>query len=172
MYLGQARKDVHTKIPGGRAGTVKTLELMRQLAHKGSRDVTVREAAVRILRNAGVRGHDFRGERDALFRFVSDSIRFVRDPYGAELLQTPRYTLEHGFGDCDDKSTLLAALLRAVGHPGPIRFRAVGETPRAFSHVYVVARDGDRDLALDATRAGTPLGWQLPHPALAMDAPA
>jgi len=142
---------------------------MRRLATEGAKDVSVREAAIRIVRQAGVAGHDFAGELTAVFNYVRDRIRFTRDPAGVELLQTPRYTLENGFGDCDDKSTLLVALLRAIGTPATLKFRAVGETAAGYSHVYPVANYAGREIALDTTRAGTPLGWQLPNPALTME---
>lgn len=168
MYLGETRVQRGQLSPGP-AGTAQTLAIMRRLAIEGAKDVTVREAAVGIIRRAGVIGHDFAGELRALFNFVRDRIRFTRDPAGAELLQAPRYTLEHGIGDCDDKSTLLVALLRSIGNPAELRFRAIGETPAGFSHVYPVARYQGRTIALDSTRAGTPLGWEVPRRALTMD---
>lgn len=117
------------------------------------------------LRNSGVRPHDHRGEAVALFRFVRDRIRFVNDPVGIETLRGPRATLELGGGDCDDKATLLASLLGAVGIPSSFRVVAADRaTPHAFSHVYVVAHVAGKDLPLDPTYPRTPPGWQLPHP--------
>ena len=160
-----------TTIPGGRAGTIATLRAMRGLAHEGARDMAVREAAIAILNRAGVRGHDFPGEVRALYNHVRDRVRFTRDIAGVETLQAPRYTLRMGFGDCDDKATALAALLGSIGHRSGIVFRAIGTSPTGYSHVYPVVRVDGRDVPMDATYTGTPLGWEHPHPALRMDLP-
>lgn len=161
------------RLKAGRAGTRQTLEIMRGLVRQGRSDVRVRETAVQIVRGAGIPGHDFARELATLFAFVRDRIRFTRDPVGVELLQGARYTLERGAGDCDDKATLLAALLESIGHPAELRFRAIGVRPGSpqFSHVYVVARLGGREIPLDPTYAGTPVGWQYPRPTVMKDLP-
>lgn len=97
---------------------------------------------------------------------MSDQIKFTPDLPQAETLQSPAFTLRFGAGDCDDKSTLLASLAGAAGlSDAPMRFRVVAadaRAPRSFSHVYLVARHGLRDVPLDATYSGTPMGWQVP----------
>jgi transglutaminase-like putative cysteine protease len=172
MYqLGADPRVVKATLPPGRRGTAETLRTMRSLAQAGARDVTVREAAVKIVRAAGVVGHDFTGELRALFEYVRDSIRFTRDTSGVELLQGARYTLEHGFGDCDDKATLLAALLGSIGNRAGLAFRAIATGGPGFSHVYPVVLVGGRTLALDATYTDTALGSEYPNPSQIMDMP-
>jgi transglutaminase-like putative cysteine protease len=158
----------------GRSGTEQTLFHMRRLVADGARSLAVRHTALEILKRAGVRPHDFLGELRALFEYVRDGVRFTRDPVKIELLQTPDYTLRETVGDCDDKSVLLASLLRAVGHPARLKFRAIGthpQKPEQFSHVYVVAQLGNRQLAMDPTRAGTALGWEYSRPTVRKDVP-
>lgn len=131
-------------------------------------------AAARILRDAGVRGHDYVGEVRALFMFVRDRVRYTRDPVGVELLQTPTRVLRERVGDCDDKSILLAALLRAVGHPARVAFRAIAANPffpGQFSHVYVIARVGQREIPLDPTPPKARMGWEYPRPSALMEVP-
>jgi transglutaminase-like putative cysteine protease len=169
MYqLEGVPRVVRGTLPAGHAGTGRTLQLMRQLAREGAATLTVKQAAVAIVRAAGVAGHDFAGEMDALFRFVRDRIRYAKDPVGIEDLQSPRFTLENRTGDCDDKATLLASLLLAIGHPADVRFRVIGTHPLSeqFSHVYVVVNANGRRIALDPTRTGTPLGWEYPRPSV------
>jgi transglutaminase-like putative cysteine protease len=109
---------------------------------------------------AGLAPKDWIGELRALFNFVRDRIRYVKDVRGLETLQTPPATLEVGQGDCDDKSTLLAALLESIGHP--TRFVAAGFVqPGRYSHVYVESRAGSRWIALDATMPHD-AGWMPP----------
>lgn len=148
---------------------------MRRLARAGGADPVVIDAAVSIVKAAGVAGHDYVGEMRALFEFTRDRIRYTRDPVGVELLQTPNRTLRVRAGDCDDKSTLLAALLRAIGHPAVVAFRAVAaETsrPGAYSHVYVIARVGGREIPLDPTPPKARMGWQVPNPSAVMEVAA
>jgi transglutaminase-like putative cysteine protease len=154
------------QLPPGVAGVTKTLALMRRMALEGSRDVEVREAAISAVRRAGVAAHDHRSELFALFQFVRDGIRFTRDIHGVETLQSPRYTLELGAGDCDDRATLLAALARSIGLPVELKFRVVAANPGApgrFSHVYVTANMGGRVIALDPTYPGNRPGFEPPN---------
>jgi transglutaminase-like putative cysteine protease len=101
--------------------------------------------------------YDRMGEVKALHAFVRDSIRYTNDPAGVELLQTPKATLEIGTGDCDDKSTLLAALLQSIDRPA--RFVAVGFTPaNQYSHVLVETRNGKGWMPLETIKP-VAAGW-------------
>lgn len=152
---------------------MQTLGIMRGLAHRGARELEVRVAAIDAIVEAGVRPHDHLGEVHALFRFVRDRIHFVNDIDQVETLQGPRATLEIGAGDCDDKATLLASLLGAVGIPSSFKVIAADRrSPKSFSHVYLVAHVRGRDLPLDPTYAHTPPGWELPHPYRTAEVPA
>jgi len=124
-------------IPEGRDGTIATLKIMREFAKGAVRnpDQTIRQKALDIFSAEGVPPRAWKKEIGALHRFVRDNIRYVRDPVDCELVQTPEATLQIAQGDCDDKSTLLAALLSATGHPA--RFVAVGFNGGGFSHVLV-----------------------------------
>ena len=157
-------------MPPGPAGTAMTLRLMRQLSLSGARDSVVRDAATSIIKNARVPANDHRGEMDALFKFVRDKVRYVRDPVGVELIQSPRRTLTNLTGDCDDKTTLLAALLSSIGHPATMRFRVIGtKKNQHYSHVYLVARLGKKDVPLDPTPTGVAMGWEFPRPMMKGD---
>lgn len=154
QYLGE--------LPPGEAGTAATLRLMSRMVQLYKRSPQIRETALELL--SDVQEKNWRAEVNALFLFVRDHIRYTKDIRGHETLQLPPVTVELGSGDCDDKSTLLAALLESVGHP--TRFIAVGyRAPNSFSHVYVETKIGDRWLPLDATMPH-PMGW-APRVALA-----
>lgn len=121
------------------------------------------------------REHDPRSQLAALFRFVRDHIMFIGDVAGVETLQSPRYTLHVKAGDCDDRATLLAALARAIGIPVELKFRAIAANPRArgaFSHVYVVANLGGRELVLDPTYHSNAPGYEHAGAFRRMEAPA
>ena len=106
----------------------------------------------------------------ALYVWVRDNVRYVRDPINTELLQTPARTLKNKTGDCDDKTTLLAALLASIGHPSTLKFRVIGtEKQNHYSHVYLVARLNKKDVALDPTPSGMAMGWEYPKPRMKGD---
>lgn len=161
-------------LAGGDRGTGQTLRIMRSLAHEGMRQLPIQATAIGVVRQAGVRPHDHRGEAVALFRFVRDGIHFVNDPDGVETLRGPRATLALGGGDCDDKATLLAGLLGAIGIPSSFKVIAADRRmPGQFSHVYVVAHlPNGQHLPLDPTYRETPAGWQLPNPYRMAEVPA
>lgn len=130
-------KAVLGNLPPGREGVSATLKIMARQARAGSKRLAVRLVALQLVEQLAQR--DWLAEIRELHEFVRDRIRYVKDIRGVETLQEPERTLQLKQGDCDDKATLLAALLTSIGHP--TRLHAVGFGPRgAFSHVYAETR--------------------------------
>lgn len=155
MHLEQQRPSFLADLPEGEAGTAQTLRLMRGLVREYKTSGQVRETALALI--SGVRQKDWAGEIRAVFDWVRDHIRYTRDINGVETLQTPLATMELGTGDCDDKTTLLCALLESIGHP--TRMIAAGyRKPHSYSHVYAETLLGDRWIPLDATLIDKPMG--------------
>ena len=128
-----------------------------------SPEQTIRAKALQILSSRGIPPRAYMREAKALHEFVRDQIRYVRDPVGVELVQSPEKTLEIGQGDCDDKATLLAALLEVTGHPA--RFTVVAFGGKGFSHVLTELnfRQGNKFRWIPAeTIIPKPLGWFPP----------
>lgn len=119
----------------------------------------IRNKAIEITR--GVRSRDFAGEVEALWSWVHENIRFVRDVHGIETVQSPIKTLELGAGDCDDHATLLASYLLSIGHP--VRFVAVGFRPGILSHVFAETKIGPKWVPLETTIDGAYIGWYPPR---------
>jgi len=119
------------KIPGGKAGTLKTLKLMGKLAARYKSAPAIYQLSRDLVRHLPPK--DERSEINALYQFVRDRIRYVKDVKHVETLQTPNQTLKIGQGDCDDKSTLLAALALSIGYA--VKFVVVGEGGN-FYHVF------------------------------------
>lgn len=145
-------------LPSGLAGINFTLGHMRRFVEQYKTSPQVRELALSLIRDLPQK--DFRGEADRLFTFVKDRIRYVKDIHDVETVQTPVKTLELGAGDCDDKATLLAALLESIGHE--TRFHAMGFEKGTVSHVLLETRINGRWIAMDTTEPVN-LGWLPPH---------
>jgi Transglutaminase-like superfamily len=147
-------------IPNGYAGTAQTLRIMRQFARDAIRDPSqlVRLTTLSVIEGVEPRayGHEVR----AVQRWVRDVIHYVQDPVDVELVQTCEKTLELRRGDCDDKSTLLAAMLESIGHP--CKFVAVGINGGDFSHVMVQTKVGDAWVWLETILPGVEAGWCPP----------
>lgn len=149
-------------LPSGVLGTRATLTVMGRLALEGSRDVRVREAAIDALHSYNAASHDRYAQAGALFAFVRDRIMFVGDVLGVETVQSPYFTLRVRAGDCDDRATLLAAMLRSVSIPADFRVIAANPAaPGSFSHVYVVATVAGRRVALDPTYSSNAPGYEF-----------
>jgi hypothetical protein len=151
-------------IPGGYAGTVNTAQRVKALIRDGARDFYVRQKAIDILLERGVRAKDYLGEIDALFRWVQRNVRYTKDPYRVEVLHAARRMLELRAGDCDDMTTVLGAMLQAIGHP--VRLVLAGPDllrPRLFSHIYLEVFHQGRWIPLDATMP-YPMGWAPQSP--------
>ena len=146
------------QIPNGRAGVQATVQAMRQLVDQAKVDPAIRQAAQSVVFLQPEK--DYLAEAEALFNFVRDSIRYTRDVHGVETLQTPQITLATRMGDCDDQSTLLAAMLESVGIP--TRFVVAGYNGHDFEHVYLQAWCGDW-IGMDATEPHQ-MGWEPPQP--------
>jgi transglutaminase-like putative cysteine protease len=155
MQLDVHRPTLLADLPSGEAGTYATVRLMRRFVQQFKTSTQVRQEALALIQDLPQK--DWYGEVEALFSWVRDHIRYVRDINGVETLQTPLVTMELGTGDCDDKASLLASLLESIGHP--TRFVAVGfQHPREYSHVYLETRIGTRWIPLDATLIDKPMG--------------
>jgi len=141
-------------IPEGFPGIVETLRRMSRYVKDGKKSMPVRQTAMRLTRNCGQK--DFACEVRQLHAFVRDSVRYVLDIDGVETVQTPDKTLQFMAGDCDDKATLLAALLGSIGHP--TRFVAIGFEPEIFSHVYLETKIGAAWIPLETTEP-VEAGW-------------
>jgi len=119
----------------------------------------------------------------AALRLVQDSIRYtsLSIGLGGFVPRTPGEVVRSGFGDCKDKSQLLAVTLRRLGIAAWPALTDMDDGPglasrlpaaNAFDHVIVLARIAGADHWFDATRshqggtlatlASLPYGYALP----------
>jgi transglutaminase-like putative cysteine protease len=156
MHLATPQNQKLLSIPDGIAGIRATLAHMTAYVREYKKAPEIRRLAGLLTQN--LPGKDFRAEVAALFDYVQHDIRYLLDIADVETLQTPLVTLENGSGDCDDKSTLLAALLESIGHKTRFLAASYGGD---VEHVFVETMIGSSWVALDATEPH-PMGWRTP----------
>ncbi len=110
----------------GRWSLPRRLDFLTALVKEWGTDPQLAEQAAHILQAAGVPGRAHRDAWAALLSWVQDNIDYRNEP--GERIQSPQYTLEHGYGDCDDMAILLASLGHSLRMPW--RFTVSGREKR------------------------------------------
>lgn len=158
----------------------KKLEVIRYIAQQRGRDPRIAKLAVDIIRKAGVKPRDYRGQAAALLKWVQDPkhVYYVNEP--GERLQDPIYTIRNGFGDCDDQVMVLCAFFESVRLPWrlvisgrhnetkqKVRFIEGDAYPAnvTWAHIYCIVGDHSfqprKWYFCEATVNGVPLGWDV-----------
>lgn len=133
---------------GIRNNAAATLAQMRANAAASMLDPRVWETSRAII--AKTEPRDEVAQAMALRDWLLKSFRFVKDPVGRELLESPIYQLaqydRRGFiqGDCDDAASLTGALLMSIGIPAQYVAVDIVGSPRGFDHVFTVGYPMDR----------------------------
>ncbi|HEY5382862.1 MAG TPA: DUF3857 domain-containing protein [Acidobacteriaceae bacterium] len=108
-----------------------------------------------------------RAKMEALYDFVSSRVRYVGVSFGIGRYQphAAAEVLANQYGDCKDKHTLLAALLKAEGIPSSAVLIGVGipfdknvPMPADFNHLITLTKVRDTDVWLDSTEEVAPFG--------------
>ncbi|HTS06878.1 MAG TPA: DUF3857 domain-containing protein [Candidatus Eisenbacteria bacterium] len=106
----------------------------------------------------------------AMYKFVSLKYHYIGLDFGIGRYQPHAAddVLDNGYGDCKDKHTLLAALLKAVGIDAwPVLIHSVRRidpevpSPAQFNHVITVVPRGNDFVWLDTTPEVAPYGLLL-----------
>lgn len=147
-----------TATPGGAAGNFHTLALMRRMIDAGAVDPRVMSAAHSIIWLQPER--DELAEACALYEYVRDCVRYVRDVAGVETLCDPAMTLQRQVGDCDDQTVLMCALLESCGYP--TRLIMAGYHGSDFEHVYAQVFTGGDWITADPIERVQCFGWEAP----------
>jgi tetratricopeptide (TPR) repeat protein len=106
----------------------------------------------------------------AIYRYVAIKFRYISISFGAGRYRphSAEEVLANQYGDCKDKHTLLAALLKAAGIPAwpaligvGVKFDASVPSPAQFNHVITVLPQGVKYVWLDTTAEVAPFGFLL-----------
>ena len=152
------------------------LDVISEIIRGEGRDPIIAEIAVGILKRAQVAPRDYRGQAAALLKWVQDNIYYINEP--GERLQSPKYTLNRGFGDCDDMAIVLCSFFETIGLPWKLvlsgnqkgkRIRHVqGEKiPKGVEWAHIYCMVGNQPfnptqwLYAEPTIQNVPLGWDV-----------
>lgn len=85
---------------------------LRSVSSQAGQNPRIATLCVHIFRTHKVKPRDYKGQAKALLSWVQKNIYYVNEPN--ERLQDPMYTLNVGYGDCDDMALLLGAMCESV----------------------------------------------------------
>lgn len=154
-YIEESENAVVLPLAGGEPGTQQTVSFMIRNALDGASLPQVRALAESAVKGAPER--DLAAEAQRIEKWVKGHLRYTRDGLNVEMLKTvPRILGEiqsqgYFMGDCDDASTLSAALLLSLGHQVGFQVLGRGNVPH---HVNVY--DASAGVQVDPT--GEPTG--------------
>lgn len=126
-------------------GAPQTIEVMAKAALDDSEHFDTRRLVEAVCE--GLQSKDYTSEYLAVYYFLLQRARYMRDPRRTELVRAPWIVSQQFLAgrvpsiDCDDMATWLAAALMALG--GKVEFVTVAFADmffagrRQFSHVYV-----------------------------------
>ena len=106
---------------------------------------------------------DHQAEIEAIFKAVKNRVRYARDILKKDTYQHPMRTWELRMGDCDDLSSLLAALLGSVGYESKFRVIKTKKAPD-WDHIFLLVKlpKTSQWMSLDAS-VNRPAGWHAPR---------
>lgn len=143
----------------GNDAAVYTLDKIRELIEKYKTSPEIRVLYSNILK--GIDGRD----TDKIIRAVDDyaqkNIRYQKDIYEVETLQSPLRTLSLGFGDCDDFTIVIGTLLEGAGIPTRIVLVSI-RPDRVFHHVFPQSYNGREWITVDPVEKYTGPGFKRP----------
>lgn len=84
-----------------------------------------------------------------IWHFWKEEVAYKIDPDGVQWIKTPSAFWDSKFGDCKSFSIAVAASLHALDIKGAFRFVSFGANTTTPTHVYVVVKEGDKEIIID-----------------------
>lgn len=143
--------------------SMNTLALMKSSILQSTKNPTVRDWAAHIVQ--GITQKDEWGEAEAIYHFVQNHSRYVKDPTNVEMLQSPLVAFSYWDksvmwqGDCDDFTILILSLLSSIGYHVALR-AASYNTNGVLGHVYGLVQLYGEWLPIDGIKEGGYVGWE------------
>lgn len=178
MKVKQVKKISNEPIKPLRVGifTQHKINTIKNLIRKyGTQEIIdgkpnpIRGIAARILtKKIGTRWavseRDYINEIKAIYTWVQNNIRYQRDPYKKDIIETPIRTLALRIADCDAMTTLIGSLLVSVGYPVQVKViqQKEGKDLDVYLLVGIPPGQPKRWLPINAI-FNKPIGYQPPR---------
>jgi len=149
------------------ANTEQSVQAIIRLIRESKQIPEVRKVSEDTI--LGVPERDWRAEMKALYNYVKENMRYTQDPENLEMVKTPlRHVTdikERGitYGDCDDATVLLGALLVNAGYVIKVVIVKSEWNPGdSYNHIYLYAQVPNTQawVSLDATAKNQPFGFE------------
>lgn len=152
--------------PAGLSGAIVSAQTVAAIATKARTDSTVREWAVRALREAGMPSSPA-AQAEAIFHAVRRLVAPVRDPVGTEWITYPADLIKSAqpAGDCDCQVALFISAVQAVGIQAAVVLQTNADAePHLLSAIWddtrwLYADPARRDLSFGAKRKAEKEVW-------------
>jgi hypothetical protein len=106
-------------------------------------------------------GKDHYAETKRILEWCKKMIRYVRDPYQVELVESVWEIFQRRATDCDGFSILICAIGGSIGYPYKfVTVKANPDSPGEWSHVYPMLETKYGWVGLDATIPESTVGWE------------
>ena len=138
----------------GENAIYNTVDKIHQIIKSSAFNPYVRKYTEKII--ADLAPNDKLGELQAIHDFVKYNVRYTKDPYGMEYIQTPPLLLrqiemrEQPAGDCDDMTTLSLSMMKSIGYPVATKITSYSPD-RKFSHIYGLVFVNNKWIPTDTT---------------------
>ncbi len=137
-----------------------TINDIIEIINQDRLDPYVRQKAIEIIREAGVKDRDTYGIIKAIYEYLQDNVSYVEDPKDVEFMQRTRRLLEKTrAGDCDDFTIAGASLLLSLNID--VKLKVVGtESSSYFNHIYIIVKDKSEWIPFDPIYKDRKLGQE------------
>lgn len=139
-------------------------EMIRMIRNSVNYDLGLKKLTADLLVNKKLDSYSpAEKQLNAIYVFVKSNVKYIQDQAGLiESIKSARVTLADGYGDCDDLTNTVAAMVGCIGFEDvKIAMAKYLPTDTSFVHVYpVVYVDGKR-FVMDATLPNGELGAEV-----------
>lgn len=140
--------------------TADTISKMQDMVTLGKRQIEVRAVLQHLVFSCPPK--DYYCYVKAAHEFCRDEIRYVFDPSGVELVESPARILQTRVADCDSIVMLMTTLCEQMGFPCRfVTIKADKSRPGDFTHVFCEVKiPGHGWVGSDPTQPDKPFGWE------------
>lgn len=158
---GVTRSATIQPLREGAIGNAQTIKVMLPIIREDvAQDLALRKFTEALITECD---RSFECRVGKLFEFAK-AIRYDNDPIDVERIADAATTIQEGWGDCGDKTILLATTLGSIGYLSRlVKVNFQGDlAEHGYDHLYLEVQNPHTGewVPLDATPENAPMGWE------------